>query len=99
MDKNDVQQMQDLYNQWVKLLPELEQGLEKWKQAEALMKSLSAFYTSEEWQELYDNFNEPLDTQGNYSVLSEDAIWNALHEQRQLALEWLKAITQHLTET
>lgn len=98
MSKTEVQKMQDLYNQWVALLPELEQSLEKWKQAETLLAPLSEFYGSEEWRELYDNFSAPLDTQGNYSVLSEDALWNAFNDQHQLALEWLKLVTAHLTK-
>lgn len=98
MNAQKVQQFQDLYNQWCELAPLLEKSLDQWKQAEALLKPLSDFYGSEQWQELYDNFKEPLDTQGNYSILSEDALWNAFHEQRQLALEWLKVITESLTK-
>lgn len=97
MKKADVQKMQDLYNQWVELLPELEKGLENWKKAEELMKPLAEFYYSDKWRELHDSFNEELDTKGNYSVLSEDALWNAFSEQHQLSLEWLKAITATIT--
>ena len=98
MPQQDVQKLQDLYNQWCELAPQLEKSLEQWKQAESLLKPLSDFYGSEQWHELYDNFNGELDTQGNYSILSEDALWNAFHEQRQLALEWLKTITESLTK-
>ena len=31
--ESKVQQMQDLYGEWVKLLPELEKGLRQWQQA------------------------------------------------------------------
>ncbi len=89
--ESKVQQMQNLYGEWVKLLPELEKGLRQWRQAAEIMQQLKQFYFSSEWQTLYDNADEiPLDTQGNYSVLSEDALWNAFHEQHQLAVQWLK---------
>lgn len=97
MKKEEIQKMQDLYNDWVALLPELEKGIEQWKQAMALLEPLSEFYSSPKWQELYDTFNEPLDTKGNYSILSEDALWNALTEQHQLAIEWLKLSTKVIT--
>lgn len=97
MKKEEIQKMQDLYNDWVALLPELEKGIEQWKQAMVLLEPLSEFYSSPKWQELYDTFNESLETKGNYSVLSEDAIWNALTEQHQLAIEWLKLSTKVIT--
>ncbi|STY60166.1 Uncharacterised protein [Mannheimia haemolytica] len=43
-------------------------------------------------------FDEQLDTKGNYSILSEDALWNALSEHHQLALEWLKLSTAYITK-
>ena len=85
--ESKVQQMQNLYGEWVKLLPELEKGLRQWQQAAEVMQQLRQFYFSPEWQTLYDNADEiPLDTQGNYNVLSEDVLWNAFHEQHQLAV-------------
>ena len=98
MKKEEIQKMQDLYNQWVELLPELEKGIEQWKKANELLAPLSEFYSSPKWRDLRENFNEPLETEGNYSVLSEDALWNAFHEQHQLALEWLKLSTVWITK-
>lgn len=90
MKKEEIQKMQDLYNQWVALLPELEKGIEQWKKASELLAPLSEFYSSPEWRELYDSFDEQLDTKGNYSILSEDALWNALSEHHELATEWFE---------
>lgn len=84
MRRDDVQKMQDLYNQWSEIYPQLEASIALWKQAEAVLKPLNEFYGSQEWHELYETFNEPLDTKGNYSVLSEDAVWNALQEYIEL---------------
>lgn len=84
MNKTDIQVLQDHYNQWMKLAPELAESLAKWQQAETLLKPLSEFYGSEKWRELYDSFTEQLDTQGNYSILSEDALWNAFSDHREM---------------
>lgn len=99
MKKADIQKMQDLYNQWVELQPELEKGLETWKKSIALLEPLNQFYFSPKWQELYDSPNEQLDTKGNYSVLSEDALWNAFSEQHQLAIEYLKLSTKIIAKS
>lgn len=98
MKKEEIQQMQDRYNQWIELLPELEKGIESWKKSIELLAPLNQFYASNEWRELHDNFDDKLETKGNYSVLSEDALWNALSNQHQLAIEWLKLSTAFITK-
>lgn len=98
MKKADIQKMQDRYNEWVALLPELEKSIEQWKKATDLLEPLSQFYSDPQWRDLHDSFNEPLETNGNYSVLSEDALWNALSDQHRLALEWLKLSTAYVTK-
>lgn len=97
MNKNDIQALQDLYNQWVKLQPELEKSLELWKQANDLLNPLAQFYATKTWRELHDNFNEPLETQGNYSILSEDALWNALSEHNSLYEEIVEILHQSVS--
>lgn len=98
MNKQDIQILQDHYNQWCKLLPELEKSLEQWKKAQELLTPLSAFYGSETWRRLFDSFDEPLDTQGNYSILSEDALWNALTEHYELCEEMSALLIQNNNE-
>ncbi|MDD0823331.1 DUF4298 domain-containing protein [Mannheimia sp. AT1] len=98
MKKINIQEMQNLYNEWMDLLPELEKGLAQWKKANELLEPLNQFYSTPEWQELHHSFDEPLETKGHYSVLSEDAVWNALAEQHQLAIEYLKVVTKILAK-
>ncbi|WGE90048.1 DUF4298 domain-containing protein [Actinobacillus arthritidis] len=90
---NHIQQIQDQYGELLKLLPKLENSLADWHKAIKLSQQLSLFYTSPEWLDLYDNANHiKLDTQGNYSILSQDAIWNVLTEQRELTEQMSKII-------
>ncbi|WP_018652309.1 DUF4298 domain-containing protein [Actinobacillus capsulatus] len=84
--QQNIQQIQDNYGKLVKLLLELEKSLSQWEEAYQLMQQLDQFYHSPLWLELYDNAdNIHLETYGNYSVLSQDAIWNAITEQYELA--------------
>lgn len=98
MTPEHIQKIQDRYGEWLVLQPKLEESFELWQQASAIIAELEAFYFSPEWRELHDNFNEPLETHGNFSVLSEDALWNAFHEQQQRRLKWLKQISEELTK-
>lgn len=97
MTNEELQQLQDRYNQWCQLLPTLEQSLEQWKQAEALLKPLIEFYGSDAWRHLYDHFDGPLNCQGNYSILSEDALWNALTEYHELCEEMAEQVVRPLS--
>lgn len=95
--QNDIQQMQDNYARLVELLPELEKSLSQWQESYQLIQQLNLFYHSPLWLELYDNAdNIQLETNGNYSVLSQDAIWNAVTEQYHLTEELRKMITDFL---
>lgn len=84
MQKDDIQKLQNLYNQWIQLAPELEKSLNLWQKANTLLQPLSDFYSTSSWQMLHDTFNEPLNTEGNHSILSEDALWNAFGDHQEL---------------
>ncbi|MCK3657579.1 hypothetical protein A4G18_02305 [Pasteurellaceae bacterium Pebbles2] len=87
----NVQTMQDLYGEWLNLAPELEKSLELWQKAGEISQQLSQFYTSPEWRDYHENFDQSQINFGeNHSVLSEDALWNVLDEQRQLNMKLLK---------
>lgn len=98
MNQQDIQKLQDLYNQWNRLVPELEKSLELWQQANELLKPLADFYGTPKWRELHDNFDEMLDTQGNYSILSEDALWNALSEHNELYEEMQDILAESVSK-
>lgn len=59
-----------------------------------MIQKLTAFY-EREYGELYqaieDGLPVCLHTEGEYSVMSEDALWDALGEQYDLAWSWLRA--------
>ncbi|WP_274585128.1 DUF4298 domain-containing protein [Neisseria leonii] len=89
-----LQEIQDLYREWMQLLPKLKAARCDWQRGEDLMRQLADFYfgggylaciEAEEQGQQFD-----LDTQGEYSILSEDAVWNAVGDQQTLAWQWLR---------
>ena len=79
---------QALYRRWLELLPRLEAAQREWQQAEAVMTELDAFY-ARDYLPLRDaeaaGLPLSLHTAGEYSVLSEDAIFDALGDRHRLA--------------
>ncbi len=60
------------------------------KLAEKLWQELQAYYQSEQWLEDYENAPELSCREGEYFILSQDTLWNALEERRQQAIDWMK---------
>lgn len=96
----ELDRVQTLYREWTQLLPELEADAERWQQAAYLIKELHTFYAGGTYRELYEAEENgmPLNTktQGEYSVLSEDAVWDALHDFRDLAWRRLRGTVHDL---
>lgn len=85
-----IQKIQDYYGRLLHILPELDKTSALWGEAEKIVMELESFYQNPEWLKLYDNANAfNIDTKGNYSILSQDAIWNVLNEYQ----DCLKRIT------
>lgn len=93
--QTQLDEMQSLYRQWLTLLPQLQEHLRTWKEAINIIQQLEHFYYNGNYLRLRDleQQGHPLNThtQGEYSVLSEDAIWDALSECHQLAWQHLRS--------
>lgn len=94
-----INEIQAIYRDWLDLQPKLRQAQADWQKSVDLMAQLEAFYSGGEYQSLYEAMEHrenseksgltlDLTTQGEYSVMSEDAIWNAMGDEQQ-ALWWL----------
>lgn len=90
-----IDEIQQLYREWMQWLPKLEAAQSDWQHAAAIMQKLAQFYFGGEYNRYYNALANGLDvdlrTQGEYSVMSEDALWNAFGEQHALAWQWLRA--------
>ena len=79
-----LNEVQALYREWLALLPRLEAAQAEWQRAAALVAQLDAFY-AQEYLPLCDAV-----TGGEYRVLSEDAIFDALGDANRLAWSWMR---------
>ena len=90
-----INEAQQLYREWTQLLPRLQATQQEWQRGTAIMHALSQFYFDGEFGDYHDALENGLEldlhTDGEYSVLSEDALWNAFHEQQQLAWQHLRS--------
>ncbi|OOR91350.1 hypothetical protein B0181_03340 [Moraxella caviae] len=80
-----IQKAQDDYGRLLSILSELENSLSLWQEAKALSDSLDEFYQRPEWLQWHDDADKfTIQTNGNFSVLSEDAIFNVLERYADL---------------
>ncbi len=89
-----IDEIQSKYREWCHLLPQLEEDLKRWKHAVALIRDMDNFYTHEYQachRAIEDGAELDLRTEGEYSIMSEDALWNALGEFHQLAWLYLRS--------
>lgn len=94
-----IDEIQSLYRQWLRLLPALQAAQRQWRQASGLMRQLEDFYEQE-----YGPLNQaisaglPVDlrTEGEYSVMSEDALYDAFGERQNLAWAWMRLVMKDL---
>lgn len=95
-----IDHIQALYRQWLQLSDELDQAYQTWQQAMAVMKELETFYFDGEYLALSQAIDEglkvDLTTQGEYSVMSEDALWNAFYDKEVKLWQMLRFATKHL---
>lgn len=89
-----IDEIQSKYREWCHLLPQLEEDIRRWKHAAALIRDMDNFYTHEYQachQAIEDRAELDLRTEGEYSIMSEDALWNALGESHQSAWLYLRS--------
>jgi len=94
-----IDEIQALYRRWLQLLPQLEAAQQQWRQAAQIMTELDKFYAAEYMaytNAVADGLPVSLRTEGEYSVLSEDALYNAFGEQYELAWQWMRLAMQSL---
>lgn len=97
MDKpifQTIQEMQQCYAQCQEAVAQLQRAQQEWTATSVKLDQLAQFYFSDQWLDWQakPDLWQDIDTQGREHVMSEDAIWNLLHEQRQLAIRWLRLV-------
>ncbi|PSJ80516.1 DUF4298 domain-containing protein [Neisseria iguanae] len=94
LTQQQLAEIQALYREWTELLPKLKAARRDWQRGDAIMRELAAFYFGGEYLACLEakeqGWQPDLTTQGEYSVLSEDALWDAYGDQQALAWQWMR---------
>lgn len=97
-----VDEIQQLYKEWKKMHIELEASYHKWQKSTELMEQIKSFYFDGEFQMIYDNIENGLKinlaTSGEHSVMSQDTLWEAFHDQEVLLWKQLKLSVKALNK-
>ncbi|XXQ67584.1 DUF4298 domain-containing protein [Neisseriaceae bacterium B1] len=93
--QNEINRIQALYREWLQLYEKLQDSQHDWQRSHEIMDELSEFYFQGKFREFCEHIEQGQDvdlrTEGEYSVMSEDTLWNAFHEQQQLAWTRLRS--------
>ncbi len=94
-----INHIQARYREWQRLVPELEAAQAQWQHAMQLIQELADFYENE-YADIHQAMEEGLEvslrTEGEYSIMSEDALWNALQQHYDLSWFWLRSAAREL---
>lgn len=98
--QNRINEIQAIYKEWQDLHTRLETACQELKESQVLIKQMEQFYFDGHWIEIYEQIENGLKvdliTSGEYSVMSEDTLWNAFHEQQVLLWDFLRTATKAL---
>lgn len=90
-----INHIQSLYREWTQLVPRLQAAQADWQRGIEIMRELADFYFNGDYarlqQAMENGLSLDLHTAGEYSIMSEDAILNALQEQQTLAWQRLRS--------
>lgn len=88
-----IDEIQSLYREWLRLLPELEAAQDEWRKAAEIVRKLDGFYSGEYnryYTEIENGLPVSLETEGEYSVMSQDALYDAFGDHYRLSWEWMR---------
>ena len=88
-----IDEIQSLYREWLRLLPKLEAAQAEWRKAAEIVRKLDGFYSGEYnryYTEIENGLPVSLETEGEYSVMSQDALYDAFGDHYRLSWEWMR---------
>lgn len=88
-----IDEIQSLYREWLRLLPELEAAQDEWRKAAEIIRKLDKFYSGEYnryYTEIENGLPVSLETEGEYSIMSQDALYDAFGDHYRLSWEWMR---------
>ena len=88
-----IDEIQSLSREWLRLLPKLEAAQGEWRKAAEIVRKLDGFYSGEYnryYTEIENGLPVSLETEGEYSVMSQDALYDAFGDHYRLSWEWMR---------
>ena len=88
-----IDEIQSLYREWLRLLPKLEVAQDEWRKAAEIIRKLDGFYSGEYnryYTEIENGLPVSLETEGEYSIMSQDALYDAFGDHYRLSWEWMR---------
>lgn len=88
-----IDEIQSLYREWLRLLPKLEAAQDEWRKTAEIVRKLDGFYSGEYnryYTEIENGLPVSLETEGEYSVMSQDALYDAFGDHYRLSWEWMR---------
>ena len=88
-----IDEIQSLYREWLRLLPKLEAAQGEWRKAAEIVRKLDGFYSGEYnryYTEIENGLPVSLETEGEYSIMSQDALYDAFSDHYRLSWEWMR---------
>lgn len=86
-----IRTLERLYNEWAAMLPALQAAQTQWREARAKLDELKRYYHSELWmQDVEADAAGRIPADMPRGILAEDTLYNALHEEYQLAVAWVQ---------
>lgn len=99
-EQQKINEIQEKYKEWLSLHEKLELAYQDLVKSTQLMQEMENFYFNGEYRELFDKIDNglkvDLTTAGEYSIMSEDALWNAFHDQQTLLWKFLRLAVKEL---
>lgn len=98
--QNRINEIQATYKEWLAVQEKLKIAKQDLTKSAKLMSELEAFYFDGEFREIYEQIenglNVDLTTDGEYSVMGEDTIWNAIDEFDNTLWDFMRFCVKHL---
>lgn len=93
----NIEQMEKDLNLCAEVLQKYEEILIQYREVQEKIRTLSAYYGSAQWREDFeDSENGRLPKDLKCGVLTEDAVWNLLTDNKELTVEMLETAVQIL---
>ena len=94
-----IREMEALLDEAQGAVSGLEEALERFRGAQEAISTLKEYYTGKDWMKDYDADEAgKLPQDLKRGVLSEDAVWNLLADNRQLHADLLETVKEYIQE-